>query len=95
MVCEGINLSPININSKYDVLQGTKSINMIVSLSKTTNGNVNVICYDSKDVLSPCLMYISYSDYNIFSPLHIPTKEHDNITDEKNQRKNIEFERSV
>ena len=49
------------------------------------NGNRNFICYDSKDVVPQFLGSISYSDFNTFSPLHIPMKEHDIIMDEKNK----------
>ena len=54
------------------------------TLRTKINGNVNVICYDLKDFLTLCLGSISQNDYNNFSPLHIPMKEHDNITDENN-----------
>ena len=84
IVCEVTYFFPINLNYNYYVLQKTKSINIIVSLRKTINGNVNVICYDSKDVISPCLWYISNNDYNNLSPLHIPMKEHDYIMDINN-----------
>ena len=73
----------------------TKSINKKDYLRKIINGNVNVICHDSKDVLPPCLRSISHNYYNKFSPLHIPMKEHDNIMYENNQRESIEFEGSV
>ena len=58
------------------------------------NGIVNIIFYDAKDVLPLCLNSISQNDYNTFSSLHIPTKEHDNIVDENNQRESIESSRS-
>ena len=45
------------------------------------NGNINVICYDSKNVVPICLRYISQNDYNNLSPLHIPMKWQDIITD--------------
>ena len=45
--------------------------------------------------MSLCLRYISQNDYNNFSSLRIPMKEHDNTTDEKNQIGIIEFEISV
>ena len=95
MVYEVTYFFPININYSYCVLQRTKYINTIVSISKIINGNVNVIFYDSKDVLPLYLRSISQNYYNAFSPLHIPTKEHDNIMDEKNRRESIEFEKSV
>ena len=94
MACEGTNFS-INLNYHYYILQKHKSNNKIVSLNKITNGNVNVICYDLKDAVPPCLMSISQNYYNTLSPLHIPMEEHDNITDENNQIKIIEFYRSV
>ena len=48
-----------------------------------------------KDLVPPYLRSISHNDYNTLSPLHIPMKEHDNITDEKNQRESIKCEISV
>ena len=84
IVCEGIYLFPINLNYNYYVLQRTKSTNKIVYLRKKINGNINSICYDSKDVVALCLRYISKNDYYTFSSIHIPTKEHDVIMDEKN-----------
>ena len=83
MVCEGNHLFTINTNSHYYVLQKTKSINTIVSLKARINSSVNVICYDSKDVFTPCLSSISQNNYNNLSTLHIPMKEHDNIMDKK------------
>ena len=79
MVCELSYFFPININSSYDSLQRTKYMNTIVSLRLIINGNVNALCYYSKDVFPTCLMYISQNDYNILSPLHITMKEHDNL----------------
>ena len=95
MVCEGTYLFPVNINYRYYFLQRTKSINIIVSLRKITNGIVNVICYYLKDVLPPCLRSISQNCYNTLSPIFIPIKENDNIMDENNLRESIEFYRSV
>ena len=89
MVCEGNYFFMIDINYHYCVLQKNKYINTIVYISKIINGNVNVICYDSKYVLPPCLRYISQNNYNTLSPLQIPMKEHDNIMDENNQREII------
>ena len=74
MLCVGTYLFPININFHSYALQKTKSINTIVSLRKINNGNVNVICYDSRDFIPPCLQSISKNDYNIFSPIHTPIK---------------------
>ena len=59
MVCEGTYFFPININSHYYVLQKPKPINTIVSYRTITNGNINIICYDSKNVVTMCLRYIS------------------------------------
>ena len=89
MVCEGTYLFPININSHYYVLQRNKSINTIVSLKKIIYVNINVICYYSKGLFSLCLGSISQNDYNTFSNLHFPMKEHDNIMDENNRRESI------
>ena len=55
------------------------------------NGNVKLICYDSKDFVSMCLRSISHNYYNTLSHLNISMKEHGNIMDEKNQRESIEF----
>ena len=74
IICEGTYFFPININYRYCVLQKNKSINTVVSLSIIINGNVNVICYDSKDVVQMCLRYISQNNYNTLSPLNIPMK---------------------
>ena len=59
MVCEGTYFFPINTNSHYYILQYTKCIDTIVSLSTISNGNVSVICYDSKHAVPSCLWYIS------------------------------------
>ena len=83
-LCEGTYLFSININSHYYNLQKTKSISTIVSLMTIVNGNVNVICYYLKNFLPPCLWSISHNCYNTLSPLHTPTKKHDNIMDENN-----------
>ena len=72
-----------------------KSISTIVSLRITINGNVKIICYYCNDVVPRCLRYISQNDYITFSTLHIPMKEQNNITDEKNRRDSVEFEISV
>ena len=72
-----------------------KSVNTIVSLRKIINGNANVICYDSKDVVPLCLRSISQNDYNSLSTLHIPMKEHDIIMDTNNRKEGIESEISV
>ena len=82
MLCEGTYFFPIDINSRYYVLQRTKSINTVVYLSTIINDNVNVVCYDSKGVVPPCLRSIAHNYYNSLSPLHIPMKENDNIMDE-------------
>ena len=44
-LCEGTYFFLININYRYYILQKTKSINTVVSLSTIINGNVNVTCY--------------------------------------------------
>ena len=62
MVCKGTYFLLININSHYYVLQINKSNNTIVPLRKPINGNINVICYDSKYVVPPCLLSISQND---------------------------------
>ena len=93
MVGEGDCFFPININSYYYVLQ-KKTNKIIVSLRTIVNGNVNIICYDSKDVVPPCLSYISHNNYNNLSPLHNSTEENDRLMDKKNQIESIEFERS-
>ena len=59
------------------------------------NGNANVIYYDSKDIVPPCLQYILHNDNSTLSPLQIPTKKHYIIMYENNQRETIEFEISV
>ena len=84
MVCEGTYLFLTNVSSNYYVLQWNKSIYIIVSLRKITNGGVNTIGYGLKDIVPPFLRSISHNDYNTLSPLHIPMKEHDNIMGENN-----------
>ena len=79
---------PININSHYYVLQKTKSVKT-KSQSTIVNGNVNLIYYDSKDVLPPCSRSILYNDYSTLSTLHIQMKEHDNRMNEKNRIESI------
>ena len=64
MLCKGTYFFPININSNYYVLQRTKSINITIYLRIIINGNVNVICHDSKDVVPQYLRSISHNDYN-------------------------------
>ena len=51
MVCGGTYFFPININYHYYYLQITISINTLVSLRTIINGNVNLICYYSKDFI--------------------------------------------
>ena len=74
MLCERTYFFLININFHDYVLLKKNSINTIIYLRITINGNVNVICYDSKDVLPSCLRSISQDYYNTLSPLHIPVK---------------------
>ena len=62
MVYEQNYFFPININSQYYVLQRTQSINTIFYLRTIINGNINIICYDPKDVVSMCLRSISCND---------------------------------
>ena len=95
IVFEGTYFFPININHHYHVLQKTKSINTTYSISTIINGNINVICYFSKDFIPLCLRHISHNYYNILSPLRISMKEHDNIMDENNLRESIDFYISV
>ena len=59
-------------------------MNKIVYLKTIINGNANIICYDSNDVVPKCLKSISFNDYNTLSPLHIPVKEHYIIMDGNN-----------
>ena len=54
-------------------------------LKKIINVNVNVVCYDLKDIIIPCVRYISQNDYNIFPALHIPMKYNYIIMDENNR----------
>ena len=91
MVCEGQYLFPINTNSHYYILQKYKSINTFFSLLKIINGNVNVICYDLKDIFPLSLRSISQNYCNKLPPQHIPMAGHDNVMDEKTMRKSIEF----
>ena len=76
----------ININCHYYYFQKNKSNNTIVSLRTIINGNVNVICYDSNVVVPSYLRCILQKCFSTFSPLYVPTEEHDNIMDENNQR---------
>ena len=69
----------------------TKSINRIIYLGEIINGNVNVICYDLKDIVPLSLRSISQNYRNKLQPQHIPMAEHDNVMDEKTMRKSIEF----
>ena len=70
-------------------------MNKIVYLRKIINGNANILCYDWNDVVPQCLRSLSQSDYNNLSTLNIPTKENDNIIDEKHRREFKEFDKSV
>ena len=51
MLCEENYYFPINIHFHYSVSPKNKSNNTIVSLRKEIIGNMNVICYDSYDVV--------------------------------------------
>ena len=59
IVYEGNYFFPININSRYYVLQRNKSINIIYYLRKIINFNVKVICYDCNDVVPQWLRSVS------------------------------------
>ena len=74
MLCEGNYFFPLNINYHYYFLRKTKSNNTVFFLRKIINGNGNILCFDYKDVISPCLRYISHNYYNTLSPIHIPMK---------------------
>ena len=58
MVCEGTYYFPINRNSHYYVSPKNKSNNTILSPRKIINVNVNIICYDSNDVVPSSLRSI-------------------------------------
>ena len=51
ILCEGTYYFPININSHYYVAPKNKSNNTFLTLRTIINGNVNIICYDLKDVV--------------------------------------------
>ena len=72
-----------------------KTNKTILSLKTIINGNANIICYDSKDVVPPYLRSISQNDNSILSHLRVPMVEHDNLMDVSNQRESIEFDRSI
>ena len=61
-----------------------KSNNIIVSLGTIINGNVNVLCCDSDDVVSSYLRSISKQYFSSLILLHAPMEEHDDIMDENN-----------
>ena len=82
MVCEGTSLLFFTKN---------KSNKKIASLRKIINGNINVICYDLKGVVPPCLRSITHNDYSTISPLRVRTEEHDNIMYKNNKIEGIEF----
>ena len=86
MICEG-NYFSVNINDHCYVLQKNKPITFFSSIMTIINGNVNVICYDLKDIVLPSLQYMSQNYYNTLSPLNIPMVEHDNIMYEKPEDK--------
>ena len=66
MVCEG-NYFPNQY--QFSLLCFTKKINnTILYIMITTNGNVNIICYGSNDVVPTCLRSISQNDYSTLSP---------------------------
>ena len=57
MVFEGTYLFPVKNNF---FLQRNKSINMIFYSRSIINGNVNVIFYNSKNILPPCSQILQY-----------------------------------
>ena len=59
MVCEGTYYFPIKINSRGYVSPKHKSNNMIASLRKIINSNVNLKFYDYNDVVTLSLTKIS------------------------------------
>ena len=69
IICEGTYFFTININYHYDVIQKTKFNNTMVSFRTIINGNVKLICHDSKNFVQQCLRYISQNDYNTLTPL--------------------------
>ena len=87
------------ISNKYHFsllcLTKIESNNTIVSLTKIINGNVNVICYDSKDAIPSCLRSISQKKISSLSPLNVSLEEHDNIMDVNNRRESIKLERYI
>ena len=66
-----------------------KTNNTIVSLITIINDKINVICYDSNDVVTSYLRSISRIYLGSLTLLNVPMEERDNLTDEKNIRKNI------
>ena len=95
MVYEVTYSFPTNIDYNCYLLQKIKSNTRTFSLGKINNSNVNVIYYDLKDFVPPCLRSISQNYFNKPPFLHILMEEHDNIMDENNQRKRIEYKISV
>ena len=73
MVCERTYFFPINIIYNCYVLQITNPLTHF-SLITIIYGNLNVICYDSNDVLPLCLRSKSQNDYNTFKPDIYPQK---------------------
>ena len=94
MICEVTYFFPIDMTNHHYSWQKINQITFFF-LKTIINGNINIIFYYLKDVLSPCSRSMSQNYYNTFSPLNISTKEHDIILDEKNQRERIELEISV
>ena len=77
------------------IWQKNKSNNTVVSLRGGINGTINVIYYDSKDVVPSDLRSISQKYFSTLSHLHVPVEKHDNIMYGNIQREIIEFERYV
>ena len=68
-----------------------KSNDTIVSLRKTINGKINVICYYSRDVFPYSLISISQKDFSSLTLQHFPMEERDNIADERIKYKSVKF----
>ena len=76
-------------------LQIMKKSAPFFSFSTFINGKVCVKYYDTNDYTKYSLQRNPQNYFTSLSSLHIPTEEHDNITDKNNRREGIEFERLV
>ena len=85
----------VNINYRYYYSPKNKPINTLLSIITIINGNVNVIYYDSKYVVTYYLISVYHNYFSSLTPLHVPIEENGNIMDENNRRETIEFEKSV